>query len=182
MSPIIETHGLTREFTIHKGLHRTTITAVDDLTITVRAGEAVGYIGANGAGKSTTIKMLTGILVPTRGGVRTCGLRPLRDRRELARHVGVVFGQRSQLWWDLPVAESFRIRPESANYFSARGVAGPAAFRSGAASFTLRHAGGGSVRRDPPRGKDVPCPKIRFRSAAWPAGRAGRCCSSSDPA
>lgn len=109
MSPIIETRDLTREFTIHKGLRRTTLTAVDDLTITIDAGEAVGYIGANGAGKSTTIKMLTGILVPTHGEVRTCGLRPLRDRRELARHVGVVFGQRSQLWWDLPVTESFRI-------------------------------------------------------------------------
>lgn len=109
MSPIIETRGLTREFTIHSGLRRTRLTAVDDLSITIAAGESVGYIGANGAGKSTTIKMLTGILVPTRGEVRTCGLRPLRDRRELARHVGVVFGQRSQLWWDLPVAESFRI-------------------------------------------------------------------------
>jgi ABC-2 type transport system ATP-binding protein len=109
MSPIIETHGLTREFTIHSGLRRSKLTAVDDLTVTINAGEAVGYIGANGAGKSTTIKMLTGILVPTRGEVRTCGLRPLRDRRQLARHVGVVFGQRSQLWWDLPVNESFRI-------------------------------------------------------------------------
>lgn len=109
MSPIIETHNLTREFTVYSGLKRTKLTAVDDLSVTVEAGEAVGYIGANGAGKSTTIKMLTGILVPTRGEVRTCGLRPLRDRRELARHVGVVFGQRSQLWWDLPVNESFRI-------------------------------------------------------------------------
>jgi ABC-2 type transport system ATP-binding protein len=69
----------------------------------------VGYIGANGAGKSTTIKMLTGILVPTAGTVLTCGLRPVPDRRRLARQVGVVFGQRSQLWWDLPVRESFRI-------------------------------------------------------------------------
>ncbi|HVX43898.1 MAG TPA: ATP-binding cassette domain-containing protein [Mycobacteriales bacterium] len=109
MSPIIETQGLTREFTIYSGLKRSKLTAVDDLTVTIEAGESVGYIGANGAGKSTTIKMLTGILVPSRGEVRTCGLRPLRDRRQLARHVGVVFGQRSQLWWDLPVIESFRI-------------------------------------------------------------------------
>nr|WP_283096163.1 ATP-binding cassette domain-containing protein [Frankia umida] len=72
-------------------------------------GEAVGYIGANGAGKSTTIKILTGILVPTGGTVTTCGLRPVADRRRIARQVGVVFGQRSQLWWDLPLRESFRI-------------------------------------------------------------------------
>ncbi|MGI8867389.1 MAG: ABC transporter ATP-binding protein [Mycobacteriales bacterium] len=109
MSPIIETRGLTREFSVRSGLRRATVTAVNDMTFTVDAGESVGYIGANGAGKSTTIKMLTGILVPTRGEVSTCGLRPLRDRRQLARHVGVVFGQRSQLWWDLPVGESFRI-------------------------------------------------------------------------
>ena len=71
-------------------------------------GAAVGYIGANGAGKSTTIKMLTGILVPSSGTVRTCGLEPIRSRRRLARDIGVVFGQRSQLWWDLPLHESFR--------------------------------------------------------------------------
>lgn len=109
MSTIIATDGLTREFSVRDGLRRRTLTAVDDLTITVAAGESVGYIGANGAGKSTTIKMLTGILVPTRGSVSTCGLRPVQDRRRLARRVGVVFGQRSQLWWDLPVRESFRI-------------------------------------------------------------------------
>ncbi len=107
--PIIETRGLTREFKVRDGFRRRTVVAVDDLTTTVAAGEAVGYIGANGAGKSTTIKMLTGILVPTRGEVRTCGLRPVPDRRRLAREVGVVFGQRSQLWWDLPVRESFRL-------------------------------------------------------------------------
>ncbi|MEQ4499945.1 ABC transporter ATP-binding protein, partial [Nocardioides kribbensis] len=107
--PVIETHGLTREFTVRDGLRRRRVRAVDDLTVTVGAGEAVGWIGANGAGKSTTIKMLTGILVPTSGTVRTCGLRPVEDRRRLARRVGVVFGQRSQLWWDLPVRESFRI-------------------------------------------------------------------------
>ncbi|MEP6816713.1 MAG: ATP-binding cassette domain-containing protein [Marmoricola sp.] len=109
MTAIIETRGLTREFTVRDGLHRRRITAVDDVSFTVQPGEAVGYIGANGAGKSTTIKMLTGILVPTRGEVRTCGLRPVQDRRRLARQVGVVFGQRSQLWWDLPVRDSFGI-------------------------------------------------------------------------
>ena len=107
--PIIRTRGLTREFTVRDGLRRRRLTAVDDLSVSVAPGESVGYIGANGAGKSTTIKMLTGILVPTRGEVTTCGLRPLQDRRHLARRVGVVFGQRSQLWWDLPVRESFRI-------------------------------------------------------------------------
>jgi len=107
--PIIETNGLTREFRVRDGLKRRTLVAVDDLTLRIEPGEAVGYIGANGAGKSTTIKMLTGILVPTRGSVTTCALRPVQDRRRLARQVGVVFGQRSQLWWDLPVRESFRI-------------------------------------------------------------------------
>ncbi|WP_462188777.1 ATP-binding cassette domain-containing protein, partial [Frankia sp. CcWB2] len=106
---IVETVGLTRQFTVRDGLRRRRLTAVDDLTVRISPGEAVGYIGANGAGKSTTIKMLAGILVPTRGTVRTCGLSPVKDRRRLARQVGVVFGQRSQLWWDLPVRESFRI-------------------------------------------------------------------------
>ncbi|GAA5149813.1 ATP-binding cassette domain-containing protein [Nocardioides marinquilinus] len=107
--PIIHSRGLGRDFTVREGLRRRTVVAVDDLSISVAAGEAVGYIGANGAGKSTTIKMLTGILVPTRGEVTTCGLRPVPDRRRLAREVGVVFGQRTQLWWDLPVRESLRI-------------------------------------------------------------------------
>ena len=106
---VIESHGLGRDFRVRDGLRRRTVVAVDDLTVRVAAGEAVGYIGANGAGKSTTIKMLVGILVPTRGSVRTCGHDPVRDRRRLVRQVGVVFGQRSQLWWDLPVRESFRI-------------------------------------------------------------------------
>lgn len=110
---IIETSGLTREFTRRgsgrKALTRHTLRAVDNLQLRVDAGESVGYIGANGAGKSTTIKMLVGILIPTSGTVRTCGLDPHRERRRLASQVGVVFGQRSQLWWDLPVRESFEI-------------------------------------------------------------------------
>ena len=106
---VVETEGLGRDFLVRDGLRRRRVVAVDDLTVRIGGGEAVGYIGANGAGKSTTIKMLTGILVPTRGTARTCGLQPVRDRRRLARQVGVVFGQRSQLWWDLPVRESFRI-------------------------------------------------------------------------
>lgn len=99
--PIIETRDLVRDF------RRTR--AVDHLSFTVQPGESVGYIGANGAGKSTTIKMLTGILKPTSGIVRTCGLDPMRRRIDVARRVGVVFGQRSQLWWDLPLHESFTI-------------------------------------------------------------------------
>ncbi|GAA1155503.1 ABC transporter ATP-binding protein [Nocardioides aquiterrae] len=106
---IVETDRLGRDFKVRDGVRRRTVVAVDDLSIRIEAGEAVGYIGANGAGKSTTIKMLTGILVPTRGSVTTCGLRPVADRRRLARQVGVVFGQRTQLWWDLPVRESLRI-------------------------------------------------------------------------
>ena len=100
---IIEADGLVRSFR-HR---RKDTVAVDNLTLHVDDGEAVGYIGPNGAGKSTTIKMLTGILVPTAGRVRVCGLDPVRDRRELARRIGVVFGQRSQLWWDLPLRDSF---------------------------------------------------------------------------
>ncbi len=114
MEPIIELDGLRREFTVwtrtgRRGRTRRTVVAVDKITAAVGAGEAVGYIGANGAGKSTTIKMITGILVPTSGRVRTCGLEPVPRRRQLAREIGVVFGQRSQLWWDLPLRESFRI-------------------------------------------------------------------------
>ncbi|MCW2843351.1 MAG: transporter related protein [Nocardioides sp.] len=107
--PVIVMEGLGRDFRVRDGLRRRTVTAVGALDVRIDAGEAVGYIGANGAGKSTTIKMLCGILVPTRGSATTCGLRPVADRRRLAREVGVVFGQRSQLWWDLPVRESFRI-------------------------------------------------------------------------
>src|SRR5205085_11701129 len=83
------------------------VVAVSDLTFSIEPGEMVGYIGPNGAGKSTTIKMLTGILVPSHGAVRVRGLDPSRKRIEVARNVGVVFGQRSQLWWDLPLIDSF---------------------------------------------------------------------------
>jgi ABC-2 type transport system ATP-binding protein len=84
-----------------------TVTAVNAVTFDVQRGEAIGYIGLNGAGKSTTIKMLSGILVPTTGDLEVLGLVPHRRRMELVRHIGVVFGQRTQLWWDLPVRESF---------------------------------------------------------------------------
>lgn len=82
--------------------------AVDDVSFDIQAGELVGYLGPNGAGKSTTIKMLTGILTPTSGTVAVAGLDPSRNRKANARNIGVVFGQRSQLWWDLPLRESFR--------------------------------------------------------------------------
>lgn len=109
--PILDVADLTRVFRRSgKGLRRgDRLTAVDRMTFRVEPGEAVGYIGANGAGKSTTIKMLTGILRPTSGTVRTCGLDPVRRRKDVARRVGVVFGQRTQLWWDLPLHESFTI-------------------------------------------------------------------------
>jgi ABC-2 type transport system ATP-binding protein len=120
---IIEVRDLRRDFVLRTGRlrrQRHRVRAVNDISFTVDAGAAVGYIGANGAGKSTTIKMLTGILVPTSGDVRVCGFEPVRQRRELARRIGVVFGQRSQLWWDLPLRESFgilaavhRLGPES---------------------------------------------------------------------
>jgi ABC-2 type transport system ATP-binding protein len=110
---IIDVAGLSRDFRVRAPagrLRRTsrTVHAVRDLTFSVAEGAAVGYIGANGAGKSTTIKMLTGILVPTAGTARTCGKVPHQERRELAREIGVVFGQRTQLWWDLPLHESYR--------------------------------------------------------------------------
>lgn len=79
------------------------------MTFSLEPGELVGYIGPNGAGKSTTIKMLTGILVPTSGDVRVAGVVPWKRRKENARNIGVVFGQRSQLYWDLPLADSFEL-------------------------------------------------------------------------
>jgi len=83
--------------------------AVEGVTMSLDAGELVGYIGPNGAGKSTTIKMLTGILVPTSGAIHVDGLVPHLERKKNARNIGVVFGQRSQLYWDLPLIESFEL-------------------------------------------------------------------------
>lgn len=80
--------------------------AVDDIDLRIEAGEALAYVGPNGAGKSTTVKMLTGVLVPTSGTVRVEGRVPHRERIANARRIGVVFGQRTQLWWDLPVRDS----------------------------------------------------------------------------
>lgn len=110
---IIEVADVTRTFTLSSGPFlrrtRTQKVAVDHVSFSIEPGEAVGYIGANGSGKSTTIKMLTGILTPTSGSLRVCGLDPVPQRRELATHLGVLFGQRSLLWWDLPLHESYPI-------------------------------------------------------------------------
>ncbi|WP_330458076.1 ATP-binding cassette domain-containing protein [Streptomyces sp. NBC_00820] len=85
------------------------VRAVDSISFTVARGEMVGYIGPNGAGKSTTIKMLTGILTPSAGRLRVAGIDPSRERARLAQRIGVVFGQRTTLWWDLPLIDSYRL-------------------------------------------------------------------------
>jgi viologen exporter family transport system ATP-binding protein len=120
--PIIETRDLRKVFRSVRrkpgvlGALRTLFSheyeervAVDDVSMSLEAGELVGYIGPNGAGKSTTIKMLTGILVPTAGTIDVAGIVPYERRKENARNIGVVFGQRSQLYWDLPLIESFEL-------------------------------------------------------------------------
>lgn len=110
--PVIELDHVVKDFVVRKragGIRRerVVVRAVDDISLRVESGELVGYIGPNGAGKSTTIKMLTGILVPSSGEVTVAGVDPQRKRVELARRIGVVFGQRTQLWWDLPLRDSF---------------------------------------------------------------------------
>ncbi len=112
--PVIETRGLRRDFTITRRTgrlrrRRETVAAVDGIDLRVERGELLGYLGPNGAGKSTTLKMLTGVLMPSGGDVRVCGLVPVAQRRRLAARIGVVFGQRSQLWWDLPLRDSFEL-------------------------------------------------------------------------
>ena len=96
---------------LFSGSYRT-VEAVADISFDIEAGEIVGYIGPNGAGKSTTIKMMTGILKPTGGIIQVNGLAPYDNRIRQAQIMGVVFGQRTQLWWDLPVIESFKILKE----------------------------------------------------------------------
>ena len=83
--------------------------AVDNITFDIGAGEVVGYIGPNGAGKSTTIKMMCGILTPTSGELTVNGLVPYKNRQKNARQIGVIFGQKSQLWWDLPITSSLKL-------------------------------------------------------------------------
>ncbi len=102
---MIEADGIGRSFKVRGAV----VHAVRDLSFEVRQGEFVGYLGPNGAGKSTTIKMLTGILAPSSGNIRVAGLDPTRKRKALARRIGVVFGQRTTLWWDLPLRDSFEL-------------------------------------------------------------------------
>jgi ABC-2 type transport system ATP-binding protein len=109
---VIEARGLRKDFTVRvkSGRFRRekrTVPAVDGVDLIVERGELLGYLGPNGAGKSTTLKMLTGVLTPSAGQVSVCGFTPVPQRVHLARRIGVVFGQRSQLWWDLPLRDSF---------------------------------------------------------------------------
>jgi ABC-2 type transport system ATP-binding protein len=111
---MIKMQDLQKDFTVRVKAGRfrrkkRTVAAVDGVSLTIDRGEMVGYIGPNGAGKSTTLKMLTGVLTPTSGEVSVCGLAPVPQRTRLALRIGVVFGQRSQLWWDLPLRESFQL-------------------------------------------------------------------------
>ena len=110
----IEVENLCKSFTVrrkrekgHLFREKTTVQALDHVSFSVRQGELVGYIGPNGAGKSTTVKILSGILTPSSGSVHVGGRVPWTDRKEHAQHIGVVFGQRSQLWWDVPILDSY---------------------------------------------------------------------------
>ena len=122
MEPIIHLQDVCKEFRVlnrHEGLKGSlqdlfshdykTVHAVNHVSMDIQPGEIVGYLGPNGAGKSTTIKMMTGVLQPTSGELLVQGRVPHRDRARNAQEIGVVFGQRSQLWWALPLVESFRI-------------------------------------------------------------------------
>jgi ABC-2 type transport system ATP-binding protein len=114
LTPIIQLADVEKTFVVlrRRGWFRRTRTdihAVAGVSFDVAPGEVVGYIGPNGAGKSTTIKMLTGILTPSAGRIDVAGVDPQRKRVELARRIGVVFGQRTQLWWDLPLRDSFEL-------------------------------------------------------------------------
>lgn len=119
---MIRVENLSKEFKINKkypgfkgaiksffSTEYVTKKAVDDISFKINDGEIVGYIGANGAGKSTTIKMMTGILTPTNGIVTVDGVVPYENREKNAKNIGVVFGQKTQLWWDLPVSETFSL-------------------------------------------------------------------------
>ena len=119
---IIEAKDLSKDYVVSvkgkglKGMAKSLIKsekklvhAVNNINLSIGEGELVGYIGPNGAGKSTTIKMLTGILQPTTGSVSVCGIDPSKDRIQNALNVGAVFGQKTQLWWDLPVRETFEL-------------------------------------------------------------------------
>jgi ABC-2 type transport system ATP-binding protein len=109
---MIDVEQLSKSFVVRRGRFRRerhVVEAVKEISFRVEQGELLGYLGPNGAGKSTTIKMLTGILVPTSGRVSVGGLDPSRQRIQLARRIGAMFGQRVQLWWDLPLIDSFEL-------------------------------------------------------------------------
>jgi ABC-2 type transport system ATP-binding protein len=111
---VIEVENVEKRFVVWRKTgrlrrERVEVRAVDDVTFSIEQGSVVGYIGPNGAGKSTTVKMLTGILVPSSGRISVGGLEPSRQRIQLARRIGAMFGQRVQLWWDLPLIESFEL-------------------------------------------------------------------------
>ncbi|MEZ4633229.1 MAG: ATP-binding cassette domain-containing protein [Deinococcales bacterium] len=99
---------LTRPFELFKPKYKL-LKAVEQLNFEIAQGELVGYLGPNGAGKSTTIKMLTGLLLPSEGDIVVGGFRPWLERQSYVHHIGAVFGQRSTLWWDLPVIDSFNL-------------------------------------------------------------------------
>ena len=120
MKEIIRINHITKEFKVlnrREGLKGSIkdlfsrdykiVRAVDDISMSIQQGEIVGYLGPNGAGKSTTIKMMTGVLEPTSGEILVDGNVPYKNRSKNAQNIGVVFGQRSQLWWALPLIESF---------------------------------------------------------------------------
>lgn len=121
MDKVVEVKNLTKIFTFsvknpEKGFlanlfspSKRSITAVDDISFSIEEGETLAFIGPNGAGKSTTIKILTGILYPTSGHVRVLGLNPQKQRKQLALNIGTVFGQRSQLLFNLPITDSFEL-------------------------------------------------------------------------
>jgi len=115
-TPVITVEGLSKTYVVRTRAEgrrnplrreKRLVDAVSDVSFSIDRGEMVGYIGPNGAGKSTTIKMITGILTPSAGRATVLGLTPTAQRRELARRIGVVFGNRSQLWYDLPLRDSF---------------------------------------------------------------------------
>jgi len=123
--PLIEAENLSKTFRVYKtgegirGYLKSFVSreyeevhAVEDLDLEIDEGEMIGYIGANGAGKSTTVKMLTGILEPSSGRIEVDGRNPHKERKKNAMNIGVVFGQKTQLWWDLPVRDSFTLLKE----------------------------------------------------------------------
>lgn len=119
---IIEAVNLSKSYTVvkNKNQHlkslfvpqKEIVQAVNSINLNIKEGDSVGFIGPNGAGKSTTIKMLTGILKPTSGSLLVNGLSPIKHRKEYVKQIGVVFGNRSQLWWDLPARDSFELFKE----------------------------------------------------------------------